>query len=193
MPTCLLLDSRGCSLLAARHTPLRRSFRRRYAPRTSRFSRRRSRHSNPWCTGARRGHDVALRPERGPRGLQLQAEPRDPTVITDATGTARVCDVSAGRPDRGRLERRIPGLANAVVPVAAAGSITLGPARSLIVEVPEGCKDMSHVHSHRAGRDRRAAMGGRRCSAACAVADTELEQPRTVAVLGQHHRRPLGQ
>jgi hypothetical protein len=69
-----------------------------------------------------------------------------PTVDTDATGIAHVCDVAAGRPGRGWVRIEYQDWPARLVPVEAAASITLGPSRSLIVEVPAGCKDMSHVH-----------------------------------------------
>ena len=71
-----------------------------------------------------------------------------PDAITDARGTASVCDVgaAAGRPGRSFVTIEHEDGAPAGLPLDAADPIVMGPPRSLLVDVPVACKAMTHVH-----------------------------------------------
>jgi hypothetical protein len=69
-----------------------------------------------------------------------------PIVATDAAGSADVCDVADGRPGRGFVVVEYADWPTRIAPVTAASSITIGPPRSVIVEVPDACDAMKHLH-----------------------------------------------
>lgn len=90
---------------------------------------------------------VASSLQCGPSGLPEGCGSRtdeSPVVITDASGTASVCELARYPQPRIVVEYR--DWPTAAVPGEATPTITIGPGRSLVVEVPDACPGMQHVH-----------------------------------------------
>lgn len=69
-------------------------------------------------------------------------------MLTDGSGTASVCElaVAIARFPQPRIVVEYRDWPAAVVPAEVTAAITIGPGRSLVVEVPDGCSGMQHVN-----------------------------------------------